>query len=84
MKHKEEIKLALLGMILNLQVSVLLKQLPMVTLLTLTGVDGVYLTVDLWLLTGHGIKEMASEILVSQLYGVSVLTSQFTFLLCRA
>lgn len=57
----------------------------MVTLLTLAGVDGVYLTIDLWLLTEHGIKEIASEILVFQLYRDFVLFPQFsTSLLCRA
>jgi len=37
----------------------------MVTLLTLAGV-GLYLTVDLWLLTEHGKKEIATEITVFQ------------------
>lgn len=64
--------------------SVLLKQLPMVTLLTLAGVYGVYLPIDLWLLTEHGIREIASEILVFQLYRVFMLFPQFsTCLLCR-
>lgn len=48
MEHKEEIKLALLRIILICKSpSVRLKLLPMVTLLTLAGVDGVYLAIDL-------------------------------------
>lgn len=60
MEHKEETKLALLIIILICKSSsVRLKLLPMVTLVTLAGVDGVSLTIDLWLLTEHGIKAIA-------------------------
>ena len=45
----------------------------MVTSLIVAGVDGVYLAIDLCLLTEHGIKEIASEILVFQQNRVFVL-----------
>lgn len=55
-EHKEEIKLALLKIIWNSQVC---KCTLKAVILILAGFDSVYLTTDLWMLTEHGIKEIA-------------------------
>lgn len=57
-EHKEEIKLTLLKIILKSEVC---KCTSKAVILTPAGLDSVYLTIDLWMLTEwHGIKEIAS------------------------
>lgn len=56
-EHKEEIKLALLKVILKSQVC---KCTSKAIILTQEGFDSVYLTIGLWMLTENGIREIAS------------------------